>query len=95
MDLFSAYRALNQVVLDVIKSTNKLEPVKEDVKVESIRVEERPILLTENSFISGNVITAHNLSQYQNNFYKLNVEDNVHSALEELLAIDEQVEVKC
>ena len=95
MDLFEAYHALNKSVIGVLEDLNRLEPVKDEVKVPSLRVEEVPMILTEESAITGSVITAHNLSQYQNNFYKLNIEEDVSTALDDLLKIDEeQVEEK-
>ena len=95
MDIFTAYGALNKSVINVVKSLNMLEPVKEEVKVDMLRVEESPFLLTQDIVAAGKVVTAHNLHQYKNSFHKLDMEEDVHSLLEDLLEIDKQMEVLC
>lgn len=95
MDIYTAYGILDKSLLQVIKALNVLEPVKEAIVVDSIRVEESPLILTKSAVTSSKVVTAHNLHQYKNDFHKLTLEDDVIVVLDDLLAIDKQVEVLC
>lgn len=89
MDIYSAFGAIDRSVLQVVKSLISLEPVKEEEQVDMIRVTESPLVLTKDIMVTGKVVTAHNLHQYKNNFYKLKVTENIECLLDDLLEIDE------
>lgn len=95
MDIYAAYSSMNKSLLGVVKALNILEPVKEEVKVDVLRVVESPFLLTQAVVAAGKVVTAHNLYQYRNDFHKLTLEEDITVMLDELLEIDEQREVLC
>lgn len=88
MDVYSAYSAINKSVLNVVRSIVAMEPVKEEEKIDVIRVKESPLVLTKDIMVAGKVVTAHNLHQYKNNFYKLSIENNIECLLDDLLEID-------
>lgn len=89
MDIYTTYRALNKNVLNVLQSTNKLEPVQNDKVVDYVRVEESPFELTQDTMlVVGKVVTMHNLQQYRNDFHKLTIDEDLYSVLQVLLEID-------
>lgn len=95
MDIYSAYSAVNKSVLDVVRSLNILEPVKEEAPADMLRVEESPLMLTQDIMAAGRVVTAHNITQYKNDFHRLVLEEDVTTVLDSLLAIDKQMEDVC
>lgn len=89
MDIFTAYSAINKSVLEVLYSLNKLKPVEEYLKPDFIRLEETPFILTEETAVNTQVVTAHDLQQYKNSFHSIRLQADVHTWLQELLKIDE------
>lgn len=95
MDIYAAYGVMNKSLAEIVRALNVLEPVKEEVVVDTLRVEESPPVLTQAVVTAGKVVTAHNLHQYKNDFHRLRLDDDISVVLDELLAIDKQMEVLC
>jgi len=88
MDLYTAYSAVNKSVLNVAKSVNAIkEPSMEKPKVYT-RIKENPVVLTEDTRLTCQIVTAHDLQQYRNTFHNVKLRENVGSWLRNLLSID-------
>lgn len=88
MDIYSAYGMINKSLLDVVSSVNRLTPVSDPEVVESIRVEESDFVISEEIEARCQVVTAHNLYQYKNQFHSMHMQEDIYSLLEDLLDID-------
>lgn len=92
MDIFTSFGVVNKSILNVVRSVNVLTPVEDELKQDYIRLEENPFVLTEDAALQSQVVTAHNLFQYKNSFHGIELEEDVHCWLEELLNIDLELE---
>lgn len=90
MDVFSAYSAINRAVIKSIEAVNILTVPEEPKKQSYLRLEDNPFVLTDDVAVTCQVVTAHNINQYKNKYYSIKLEENVHSWLQDLLAIDEK-----
>jgi len=92
MDIYTAFSSVNKAVLDVIHSLNFLQPVKNVEKPKYVRLEETPFILTEEISTTCQIITAHDLHQYRNKYYKIKLQDDVRSWRQQLMQARLKVE---
>lgn len=88
MDSIDAFRAINKSIMDVAKSLNVLEEVKEEKKQQYIRLEETTFVLTEETNRYCQVVSAHDLHQYKNRFHSISLKEKFECWIDVLLSID-------
>lgn len=71
VNIFDAYRVLNQSVLDVIDDCVSLNVAEVETKQPQYRMEENPYSIAEKYERIAPVVVAHNVSQYTNRFYSI------------------------
>ena len=90
VDVIEAYRILNQSVLDVILSLVPLQPVKMDKPQELVRLEEAVYSIAEQKKITdGLTVVCHDLTQYINRFYKIQLESGDIAPIDYLIDTNE------
>ena len=74
VNIFDAYRILNKSVLNVAESMVALDTLEFEDKVYQVRLDETPISITERrDRLNGGVLVCHDLNQYVNKFYSINL----------------------
>lgn len=93
VNIIDAYRILNTSVLKVAESLCPIEHIEEyDNSLIPTRFEEMPISLSERRRrLDGSVVVAHNLLQYVNKFYSIQLESSEVILLDYLIDIDKEV----
>lgn len=71
VDIFDAYRILNQSVLNVIDDCISLNVAEVEDKQPQYRMEENPYSIAERYDRIAPVVVAHNVAQYTNRFYSI------------------------
>lgn len=95
VDIFDAYRILNKSILDVVNSLVPLKPTFEpETKKTPVRLEEAVFSVAERTNrLEGSVIVCHDLTQYVNRFYKINLETDNVAWIDYLLERDEIIDL--
>ena len=90
MDFISAYQAIDNSTLELLKKTNSItSPLLKEERI-PLRLTDSPFILTEDIRLTcRSVITSHDVQQYRKQFHSIKLEDNVDSWLLDLLKIDE------
>lgn len=88
MDIYTSYGILNGGLLEVLDSVNVLNEIPDPEKEDYVRLVENPFVLTQDTKRNLSAVTAHNLYQYTNKFYSMELKDEASTWLEELLSID-------
>ena len=90
--ILDAYSIINGSILQVCKDTNKLNLYVEDKPAPpTFRLVEETFVITDESKkrLTG-VITAHDLSQYTNRFYGINLKESVDVWLDILINVNKR-----
>lgn len=74
VDIFDAYRILNQSVLQVVSDTLSLNVIEAEEKQVQFRIEENPYSISDKLDRIAPVVVAHNIAQYTNRFYSIQLE---------------------
>ena len=88
VDIFDAYRILNQSVLNVINDTISLNVIEVEDKVPQYRMEETPYSISEKYDRIAPVVVAHNIVQYTNRFYTIQLDSKEVCLLDILIHLD-------
>lgn len=74
VDYIDAYRIINQSILRVADDLVVLDQIEFENKPYQMRLEESPFSIAERSDrLNNNVIVCHDLNQYINKFYSINL----------------------
>ena len=95
VDICDAYAILNKSVLDVVMSLVQLEPSFEvETRQTPVRLEEATFSVVERyNRLEGSVIVCHDLNQYVNKFYKINLETDSVAWIDYLIERDEVIDL--
>lgn len=88
VNIFDAYRILNQSVLTVIEDSISLNVLELDDKPQIYRMEETSFSISERYDRIAPVVVAHNISQYVNRFYSIQMESKDICMLDILLNLN-------
>lgn len=87
-DIFDAYRILNQSVLQVIDDTVDLDILEVDKRTVKHRMVENPFSVAECYEKIEPVVVAHNIAQYTNRFYSIQMEATERCLLDILIHLN-------
>ena len=89
-DKIDAYRIINQSILKVVKDMVPIKPldIEPPTWVEQHRLVESTFLVAERNQRVANVVVAHNLNQYVNKFYQIDLVEGTECYLDYLIDID-------
>ena len=90
MEISRAFAAIDRSLVDVAKSINVLSYPPEEKPRKYLRLEDSAYVLTEEVKTMCQVVTAHNLQQYRNEFHSIKLEDDVTCWLDYLLEENEE-----
>lgn len=88
MNIYRVYGAFLRNVIEVGDSINFLAEPKPEDRIQYVRLEEQKFNLTKEIEYSGNVVTAHKLSQYRKVFTTVRLVDKSSTWLSALLQQD-------
>lgn len=94
MDIFAAYQTLDRQVENVLQSINKITLIPDPIKPDYIRLEESPFVLTDEAKRCSEVVTAHDINQYKNEFHSFKLVDDIDCWLYYILKVDERKEIE-
>ena len=95
VNLFDAYRIINNSILRVAKELVYLEVEEVEEKAVKIRLEETQFSIAErHERLDGTVIVAHNLNEYINKFYSIHLVESDFAWIDYLIdAKTEQIDL--
>lgn len=89
-DRIDAYKIVNESILKVIKDMIPIKPleIEPPTWVEQHRLVESTFQISEKSQRVANAVVAHNLNQYVNKFYQIDLVEGTECYLDYLIDID-------
>lgn len=89
INILDAYRVVNESLVAVCKDIVVLSVYEEKPTSPPFRIRETPFTITdEQSERLASVVTSHNLLQYSNRFYGINLREDIDVWLDILIAVD-------
>ena len=88
VDLIDAYRIIDKAILDVANDLVPLEQLELDVNPVVMRLHEMPYDLAARNARIKPVVVAHDLRQYVQRFYSIQIEDSEKCLLDILIDIN-------
>lgn len=74
VNIYSAYKIVNQSILKVLDDLVPIEVIEEEDKPYQIRLDEAVVSIADrHDRLNGKAVVCHNLDQYVNKFYSINL----------------------